>query len=181
MKKRLLSLLVSLCLLLSVFPVSASAASYSGSCGKNVNYSLVNGVMTISGTGAMERFAPTTVPWRGLSGRNSVRCNKRRSNDGRFLFFFSMRKPNQCNSPQHIEGGSRRFLPRMHKADGYYVAGWPGRAMGCGIFIFWNSTHCCSRQRNVDASGFIGCMPGTHLSCNWYRSYGTAIPYLCRQ
>ncbi len=53
MKKRLLSLLVSLCLLLSVFPVSASAASYSGSCGKNVNYSLVNGVMTISGTGAM--------------------------------------------------------------------------------------------------------------------------------
>ena len=63
MKKRLLSLLVSLCLLLSVFPVSASAASYSGSCGKNVSYSLVNGVMTISGTGAMERFAPTTVPW----------------------------------------------------------------------------------------------------------------------
>ena len=65
MKKRLLSLLVSLCLLLSVFPVSASAASYSGSCGKNVSYSLVNGVMTISGTGAMDGygFYNSDIPW----------------------------------------------------------------------------------------------------------------------
>ena len=65
MKKRLLSLLVSLCLLLSVLPVSASAASYSGSCGKNVSYSLVNGVMTISGTGAMDGygFYNSDIPW----------------------------------------------------------------------------------------------------------------------
>ena len=56
MKKRLLSLLVSLCLLLSILPVSASAATCSGSCGKNVRYSLENGVMTISGSGAMNRF-----------------------------------------------------------------------------------------------------------------------------
>ncbi len=65
MKKRLLSLLVSLCLLLSVFPVSASAASYSGNCGKNVSYSLVNGVMTISGTGAMDGygFYNSDIPW----------------------------------------------------------------------------------------------------------------------
>ena len=63
MKKRLLSLLVSLCLLLSILPVSASAATCSGSCGKNVRYSLENGVMTISGSGAMNRFDNTTIPW----------------------------------------------------------------------------------------------------------------------
>ena len=63
MKKRLLSLLVSLCLLLSVLPVSASAATISGSCGKNVRYRLENGVMTISGTGAMDRLYYGERPW----------------------------------------------------------------------------------------------------------------------
>lgn len=56
MKKRGLSLLLALCMLLSVFsalPITASAAS-SGQCGDNVYWTLDdNGTLTISGTGDM--------------------------------------------------------------------------------------------------------------------------------
>jgi hypothetical protein len=59
MKRKLLSILTLLCLTVS----SAWAAVVaSGSCGTGVTYSLDDGVMTISGSGAMEDYG--TPPWK---------------------------------------------------------------------------------------------------------------------
>ena len=61
MKKRLFSLLLALCLVLSLLPFGASAAEIvdSGVCGENLTWTLDNtGLLTISGTGNM-----TSSPW----------------------------------------------------------------------------------------------------------------------
>ncbi len=57
--KKLISLLLALCLTLSVLP-SASAASspVSGACGPNASYTLSGGVLTISGSGPVD-----SAPW----------------------------------------------------------------------------------------------------------------------
>ena len=78
MKKRLLSAIVSLCLLLTMAPTVAFAAdgddegntalATSGTCGaedSNVNWNFDSdtGTLTISGKGAMEDYTGKTVPW----------------------------------------------------------------------------------------------------------------------
>ena len=64
--KRLLSLLLVCCLAAAVFPVSAGAASYEGSCGENVTWVLDTdtGTLTISGTGPMKDWSyANSTPW----------------------------------------------------------------------------------------------------------------------
>ena len=69
MKKRVLSILLVVCLIVSLLPVSAFAdeVDASGTCGENVTWTLKDGVLTISGTGAMEDYRWDTVPWRNYS------------------------------------------------------------------------------------------------------------------
>ena len=77
MMKRALSLLLAVCLLVGLLPTVAlwsSAATYSGTCGTNVKWSLNTdtGVLTISGSGAMTDYAQSSkVPW--YSYRNSIK------------------------------------------------------------------------------------------------------------
>ena len=75
MKKRVLSIVLALCLVFSLLPVSALAdeAPTSGTCGKNLTWSLdSNGTLTITGTGEMDDYDSedvgeneyvTTAPW----------------------------------------------------------------------------------------------------------------------
>lgn len=71
MKKRILSLMLALCLALTLLPGTASAAVVaSGVCGagennvNNVTWTLDDsGMLTISGTGAMDSWGPSTQPW----------------------------------------------------------------------------------------------------------------------
>ena len=53
MKKRLLSTLLVLCMVLALLPGTALASS-SGTCGENVTWALSDGTLTISGTGSMD-------------------------------------------------------------------------------------------------------------------------------
>lgn len=64
MKKRTLSILLALCMVLSLLPAEAQAAS-SGSCGSNVYWELDDsGTLTISGNGAMDDYMSTSsIPW----------------------------------------------------------------------------------------------------------------------
>ena len=66
MKKRVLSILLVVCLIVSLLPVSAFAdeVDASGTCGENVTWTLKDGVLTISGTGAMEDYNWDSIPWR---------------------------------------------------------------------------------------------------------------------
>ena len=56
MRKRLMSAFLALCMVLTLLPGAARAESGSGSCGANVRWRLENGVLTISGSGAMYNY-----------------------------------------------------------------------------------------------------------------------------
>ena len=74
MKKRVLSILLVVCLIVSLLPVSAFAdeVDASDTCGENVTWTLKDGVLTISGTGAMEDYDEwDCVPWNGQ--KDSIR------------------------------------------------------------------------------------------------------------
>lgn len=67
MKKRILSVLLVLCLVFTLLPVGATAAAAtSGTCGSNLKWKLEGGTLTVSGTGAMYNYGDgsgRTVPW----------------------------------------------------------------------------------------------------------------------
>ena len=71
MKKRILSLVVVMTMMLSFMPVIAQAAT-SGTCGDNLTWTLDdNGTLTISGEGAMANWSSSSyVPW--YSSRDSI-------------------------------------------------------------------------------------------------------------
>ena len=63
MRKKILSILLAACLIFSLLPVSAMAdTAESGSCGYNLTWTLENGVLTISGTGKMDRYGYNSKP-----------------------------------------------------------------------------------------------------------------------
>ena len=72
MKKKVVSLTLVLCMLLSFMPIIASAAT-SGTCGDNLTWTLDNnGTLTISGTGEMDTWdSSSNVPW--YSNRDSIK------------------------------------------------------------------------------------------------------------
>ena len=71
MKKKVVSLTLVLCMLLSFMPIIASAAT-SGTCGDNLTWTLDNnGTLTISGTGDMDDWGYNSFPW--YSKREGVR------------------------------------------------------------------------------------------------------------
>ena len=62
--RKLLALLLALCLLAATLPLSASAAQYSGSCGQNLTWSIDGNVLAISGSGPMNDYIRTSdQPW----------------------------------------------------------------------------------------------------------------------
>ena len=79
MKKRILSILMALSLMIGLLPVSTLAAETSGNCGvsgtdgDNLTWSFheATGALTIEGTGDMKQFGREgTVPWRSF--RDSI-------------------------------------------------------------------------------------------------------------
>ena len=77
MKKRLLSFVLAVLMIASLLPATALAADIvdSGTCGaegdgSNLTWTLdSDGVLTISGTGAMKEYDPYKAPWYGSSSR----------------------------------------------------------------------------------------------------------------
>ena len=68
MKKRWFSLLLALCMVLTLLPFGAAAAEIvdSGKCGENVSWSLdSSGVLTVFGTGEMENYLAKSAPFYG--------------------------------------------------------------------------------------------------------------------
>ena len=42
---------------------AVQSPSFAAACGKELQYTLIDGVLTISGTGSMPSFKPTGAPW----------------------------------------------------------------------------------------------------------------------
>lgn len=74
MKRRLISCLLCLCMLIGLASMSlvAHAETYSGTCGDNVTWSFNTdtGKLTISGSGPMTNYYNSTAPW--TSYRDSI-------------------------------------------------------------------------------------------------------------
>ena len=84
MKKRILSLLLVLMMVLSLVPTAAlaedTAIKKSGNCGGNLTWTLYeNGTLEIDGSGAMtswDRYRPTQIPWHNYNSKiTSVKIN----------------------------------------------------------------------------------------------------------
>lgn len=79
MKKRLLALFLALVMAVVLLPTAALAAdATSGTCGENATWTLSNGTLTISGTGAMKQYsssAQNRAPWYENSKVTSVVIN----------------------------------------------------------------------------------------------------------
>lgn len=69
MKKTICLILAVLLLCGMIIPASAAEAT-SGTCGKGLSWRLENGVLTVSGTGAMTDYAKGKAPW--YANRNSI-------------------------------------------------------------------------------------------------------------
>ena len=67
MKKtsKILSVVLAILMVMSIIPITASAATYSGTCGDNLTwtYDSSNGCLTISGTGNMYDYNYNNRPW----------------------------------------------------------------------------------------------------------------------
>ena len=89
MRKQITSLLLSLLMLLTLLPTAAWAENtvHSGICGDNLDWTLENGVLTITGTGGMDDYVPKNVPWYDYrSDVKSLVLDSRITHIGRYAF-----------------------------------------------------------------------------------------------
>lgn len=153
MKKRILSIVLVLSMLMAFMPIITSAET-SGVCGYNLTWTLDdNGTLTISGTGDMTDFNyPDYGPW--YNSRDSIKdviINSGVTSIGYFAF-------EQCENlesitiPKGLESiGGRAFeFCRALKS-----LNLPGSLTSIGNIAFWG---CSSlTEINVDASNEIYC------------------------
>lgn len=70
-----ISLLLALLLCVGLFALPAAAEELSGTCGDNLNWTLQNGVLTVSGSGAMTDFSISSpAPW--MEYAEQIQCVK---------------------------------------------------------------------------------------------------------
>ena len=90
MKKRILSVVLVLSMMVSFMPIIASAAT-SGTCGNNLTWKLDNGTLTISGTGEMKNYSVNlnqSTPWHSnIKSIKSVVIEKGVMNIGDYAFY----------------------------------------------------------------------------------------------
>ena len=61
---KIFSIILSVIMILSLIPLTASAEEYSGTCGENLTWTLDDsGTLTISGTGDMANYYYSSAPW----------------------------------------------------------------------------------------------------------------------
>lgn len=92
MKKRILSILLALCLVLTLFPETAWAAETSGICGDNLTWSYHDGILDIEGTGSMNHYGTglnsELHPWYNYDAQiNTVRIGDGVTNIGAYAFW----------------------------------------------------------------------------------------------
>ena len=142
MKKRLLSGLLVLCLIFTLLPISAFAGTIkSGKCGENLTYTIDDGVLTISGEGAMWDFTcdsyGTNSPWgseRRANGIVSIVIKDGVTSIGDFAFYriFNLKSvtiPNSVTSIGHDAFGGSSLTSVTIPDSVTYIDG--GTFAGC--------------------------------------------------
>lgn len=170
MNKRLFSLFLACLMLLSLFPSAAFATGDSGAsgnrCGENVTWTLENGLLTISGTGAMYDYANNAelseeplAPWTAQRNNiESVVIQSGVTSVGARAFY-------DCESVKSVEIPSG-MLSIGQNAFSYCVSlksvTLPDSVSSMGSGLFYG----CSALENVTISSQMSSIPGgTFLYC----------------
>ncbi len=88
LSNKILSLFLLVVLILSILPLTVSAATYSGTCGDNVQWGFSSsGTLYINGTGEMYEYPYRESPWRHLENKiNAVEVSGTVSSISRYAF-----------------------------------------------------------------------------------------------
>ena len=142
MKKRMLSLLLALVMVLTILPTVAlaeDATATSGRCGENAKWSYQNGVLKITGSGAMTEYETIDLksdnrPWKQFAAEiEEVQIADGITTIGREAFRL-FKKLTKVNFPASVTAiGDYSFrVSRLHWIDeadperGDSGAEWPG-------------------------------------------------------
>lgn len=164
MRKQITSLLLSLLMLLTLLPTAAWAedAVHSGKCGKDLTWTLENGVLTIEGLDNMENYSSAaSTPWADYALEiGIVKLPDELTSIGDYAFA-------GCKNLTEIE------LPKKLKSIGYYAFDGcqnlkeitiPHQLEALSIFTFSGCTNLAkvnfSANSTIDTIGayaFYGC------------------------
>lgn len=101
MKKKIISLMTVLTMLMSLAVLPARAAE-SGTCGDNLTWTLEDGVLTISGTGEMDDYKGVRAPWYSLKENiNYVEMDDGVTKIGAYAFY-DCRELVNINIPESV-------------------------------------------------------------------------------
>ena len=150
--KRWVSMLLIFCLIVSLAPMTVSAAE-SGTCGDNVKWSLSSsGVLTISGTGPMADYEPDERPWASSADTvKSVVITSGVTTIGRSAFYY-------CTSLTKVT------IPNTVTSIGDYAFGYCSNltgvslpdsliSMGDGVFTSCSNLRSLTIPNSVTAIG----------------------------
>ncbi len=155
--------------ILSALICSASMFAESGTCGANLTWDLTNGVLTISGTGAMKDYAEydTNAPWylKGYNGNvKSVVINDGATHIGNYAFhkckaLTSVTIPNSVTS---IGEGAFKNCSKLASLD------IPSGVTGIGASAFCNcsvlaAVNIPNGVTSIEKSTFAGCSALTSI------------------
>ena len=87
--KKVLSIILAIMMILSIIPLTASAATYSGTCGDNLTWELtIDGTLSIFGIGNMYDYTSTTQPWNSCKSEiKSIIINEGVTSIGNYAFY----------------------------------------------------------------------------------------------
>ncbi|MCC8073967.1 MAG: leucine-rich repeat domain-containing protein, partial [Clostridiales bacterium] len=145
--KKFISLFLSLVMLLSItagIDFSAYAASYSGTCGDNLTWSLDTdtGVLTIDGSGAMTNYSSSSAPWYECrTSITDIELSSELTSIGNYAFYYctsltSLAIPDSVTSIGDYAFSSCTSLTNVTIPDGITI-------IGTEIFSY------CSKLTNI--------------------------------
>lgn len=174
MSFKILFIVLAVSVILSAFIFSASAATYSGTCGAdgdNLTWILdtETGVLEISGTGAMKDYSSDNAPWYSYRGNvKSVKINEGVTTVGNYAFYSS--------SNQYP------YLTKVEFADTITVIGnssfakiqltsidFPDNLLSISSYAFWDCTKLSELNfpdslTKVESLAFSGCSKLTSVN-----------------
>ncbi|MGN1320378.1 MAG: leucine-rich repeat domain-containing protein, partial [Acutalibacteraceae bacterium] len=130
--KKLFAIMVSLAILIACIPtVSVFAETQSGTCGKNVTWSLDTdtGVLTISGSGDMDDYYGYYAPWysqRGSIKSVNIENGVTRIGSDAFWYCSSLTSVNIPDSVTSIGRGAFHDCSSLKKVNITDIAKWCG-------------------------------------------------------
>ncbi len=162
MRKRFLVLMLAIVAVFFLLTMSSSAASGSGKCGENVTWTLTeDGVLTISGNGAMTDYAARNAPW--YSMRNDIQTlviDPGVTMIGNYAFFRCVNLQSS-QIPDSVAGIGSYAFAQCSSLTSILL---PDSITSIGKNAFWN---CSSATKAILPNSLTTIGEGVFMSCGF--------------